>query len=167
MALWLFVGCGYHLSQMPSAGQAPVTVDLPTFENDTFEPGIELTLAAALRREFSRAGPLRGVDDAATADYTLRGRILSVTTGSRTLTPGVRAIEFTVTVRLEAVLLRNADGRRLRLDPLSQLASEVYLASFDLEISRKNREEALRRITALLADRLYDDVDRLTSETGN
>ncbi|MFP6640253.1 MAG: LptE family protein [Myxococcota bacterium] len=167
MALWLGVGCGYHLSQMPSPGQAPVTVDLPTFENDTFEPGIELTLAAALRREFSRAGPLRGVDDAATADYTLRGRILSVATGSRTLTPGVRAIEFTVTVRLEAVLLRNADGRRLRLDPLSQFASEVYLASFDLEISRKNRDEALRRITALLADRLYDDVDRLTSETGN
>lgn len=167
MLLWFAAGCGYQLSQVPSAGQAPVTVDLPTFENDTLEPGIEMVLGAALRREFSRAGRTRWVDDSATASYTLRGRILSVNTASRTLTQGVRAIEFTVTVRLEAVLLRNADGRKLRLDSLSKSAEEIYLASFDLGISRKNRNEALRQIAALLADRLYADVDRLTAEAGN
>lgn len=167
VVLWLGVGCGYQFSQMPRAGRAPVTVDLPTFENDTFEPGIELALGAALRREFARAGPIRGVDDSANADYTLRGQVTSVDTASRTLTPGVRAIEFTVTVRLEAVLVRNSDGRRLRLDRLSTSAREVYLASFDLEVSRKNREEALRQITALLADRIYDDVDRWVAEAPN
>ncbi|MCH2186574.1 hypothetical protein MK280_11955, partial [Myxococcota bacterium] len=77
-----------------------------------------------------------------------------------------RAIEFTVVVRIDPVLVRNSDGQKLKLDRLSRSAREVYLASFDLEVSRKNREEALRRIAAVLADRIYDDVEVLTTGAG-
>ena len=144
-----------------------MTLDVTTFENDTLEPGIELMLGSALRSEFARPGLVRGVGKAASPDYTLEGQVESVTTSSRTLTTQIRAIEFTVVVRIEPVLVRNADGRKLKLDRLSRSADEVYLASFDLEISRKNREEALRRIAAVLADRIYDDVEILTAGAGS
>lgn len=144
-----------------------MTIDVTTFENDTLEPGIELMLGSALRNEFARPGLVRGVVKAASPDYTLEGQVRSVTTTSRTLTTQIRAIEFTVVVRIEPVLVRNADGQKLKLDRLSRSADEVYLASFDLEISRKNREEALRRIAAVLADRIYDDVEVLTAGAGS
>lgn len=144
-----------------------MTLDVTTFENDSLQPGIELMLGSALRSEFARPGLVRGVVKAASPDYTLEGQVKSVTTSSRTLTPQIRAIEFTVVVRIEPVLVRNADGEKLKLDRLSRSADEVYLASFDLEISRKNREEALRRIAAVLADRIYDDVEVLTAGAGS
>jgi hypothetical protein len=167
LILGLGVGCGYRLSNSLKEGQKPVTIDVTTFENDTLEPGIELMLGSALRNEFARPGLVRGVVKAASPDYTLEGQVRSVTTTSRTLTTQIRAIEFTVVVRIEPVLVRNADGQKLKLDRLSRSADEVYLASFDLEISRKNREEALRRIAAVLADRIYDDVEVLTAGAGS
>jgi hypothetical protein len=167
LIIGLGLGCGYRLSNSLKEGQKPVTLDVTTFENDTLEPGIELMLGSALRSEFARPGLVRGVVKAASPDYTLEGQVKSVTTSSRTLTTQIRAIEFTVVVRIEPVLVRNADGRKLKLDRLSRSADEVYLASFDLEISRKNREEALRRIAAVLADRIYDDVEVLTAGAGS
>ena len=144
-----------------------MTIDVMTFQNDTLEPGIELMLGSALRSEFARPGRFRSVGKSASPDYTLMGSVKSVSTSSRTLTTQIRAIEFTVVVRIDPVLVRNADGQKLRLDRLSRSADEVYLASFDLEISRKNREEALRRIAAVLADRIYDDVEVLTDGAGS
>jgi hypothetical protein len=167
LILGLGAGCGYRLSNSLKEGQKPVTLDVTTFENDSLQPGIELMLGSALRSEFARPGLVRGVVKAASPDYTLEGQVKSVTTSSRTLTPQIRAIEFTVVVRIEPVLVRNADGEKLKLDRLSRSADEVYLASFDLEISRKNREEALRRIAAVLADRIYDDVEVLTAGAGS
>ena len=54
-------------------------------------------------------------------------------------------------------------GKRLKLDRFSLSESEIYLASADVQIGRKNRDEALRRLSALLADRIYDEIDLLTS----
>ncbi len=138
-----------------------------TFENDTLEPGIEFMLGSALLSEFARPGRVRVVEKSASPDYTLKGSVKSVRTSSRTLTTQIRAIEFTVVVGIDPVLVRNEDGRKLKLDRLSRSADEVYLASFNLEISRKNREEALRRIAAVLADRIYDDVEVLTAGAGS
>ena len=140
-----------------------MTIAITTFENDTLEPGIELMLGSALISEFARPGRVRGVENSSSPDYTLKGSVKAVNTASRTLTTNIRAIEFTISVRIDPVLVRNSDGRTLKLDRLSRSADEVYLASFNLEISRKNREEALRRITAVLADRIYDDVEVLTA----
>lgn len=144
-----------------------MTIAISTFENDSLEPGIELMLGNALINEFARPGRVQGTEKSADPDYTLTGSIKAVSTSSRTLTTNIRAIEFTVVVRIDPVLVRNSDGKKLKLDRLSRSADEVYLASFNQEISRKNREEALRRIAAVLADRIYDDVEVLTDGAGS
>ncbi len=164
LVLGLSVSCGYRLSGLPRPGEAPKTIAVSTFENSSFEPGIELMLGSAVRRQFSRPGVVEEVNQSVSPEYLLSGRVLGVRTASRTLTQKIQAIEFTVTVTIVPVLTRDSDGKTFKFDRLARSASEVYLASFDLEVSRKNREEALRQITAVLASRIYDEVVFLTAE---
>lgn len=160
IAVWLILcfvasGCGYQLA----GGQAPPSpVIVDTLDNDSLEPGIEIVLASALRRELASSPSFRLVDRGGDA-YRVAGTVTAVDTLGRTFTPGVRALEFTVTVRL-SLDVRGPGGAGLPFDRFASEASEIYLASTDIEISRKNREEALRRVSALLARRIHDELAR-------
>ena len=46
----------------------------------------------------------------------------------------------------------------IEIDLPSLRETEIYLASADLEAGRKNRDEALRRISGLIAARVYDAI---------
>ncbi len=162
LAIFVASGCGYRLAHSPGPD---VPVRVSTLTNDTLEPGVELMLASALRREIDRTGGLRLVERATTSGYQVGGRVLRVETVSRTFTPGVRALEYTVTVQLE-LRVTGPGGRRVAIDPFAQRASEIYLASTDVQISRKNRDEALRRVAALLADRIRLEIERLDGGEG-
>lgn len=156
-------GCGYRLAE----GDAPrVPIAVETLTNDTREPGVELTVASAMRREFGRAGRLRLVDQPVASGYAIQGRIAAVDTVGRTFTPGVRALEYTVSMRLDLVV-SGPGGRPVAIDPFATTATEIYLASTDIEISRKNRAEALRRLSALLAARIRGELQRnLAAQAG-
>jgi hypothetical protein len=164
LALMLSSGCAYRLAE----GDAPrVPIAVETLTNDTLEPGVELTVAAALRREFGRAGRLRLVEQPVASGYAIQGRIAAVDTVGRTFTPGVRALEYTVSMRLD-LIVSGPGGRPVAIDPFATTASEIYLASTDVEISRKNRAEALRRLSALLAARIRGELLRnLASQAGS
>ncbi|MCH2184943.1 LPS assembly lipoprotein LptE [Myxococcota bacterium] len=158
-SLPLWGGCGYRLA---AAGSDTVAVRVNTLTNDSIEPGIGLTLAAALRRETERTPGFRLVESAGVPAYTVSGRVRSVDTFGRTFTPSIIAIEYTVTIQLD-VILRGPGQELLKVDPFAQQASEIYLASADLQISQKNREEALRRVSMLLADRLLAEIQRIAA----
>jgi hypothetical protein len=115
----------------------------------------------ALRRAFLRARRMRLIEESSAADLMISGRVLPISTLSRTFTPGVRALEYTVVLRLELDVYSPA-GKRFDLDRFSLSESEIYLASADVQISHKNRAEALRRLSGLLADRIYDEIELLT-----
>jgi len=149
-------GCGYRLA---GASGDPVPVSVGTLTNDTAEPGVELVLGAALRRELERAGGFRLVERAVPAAYAVRGRVTGVETLGRTFTPGVRALEYTLTVHLELAVTAPG-GRPVPLDPFAMRAVDVYFASTDVEIGRKNRDEALRRLAAMLAARIRRELER-------
>jgi hypothetical protein len=149
-----FLGCAYEL-----VGSAAVErrVSLRTLANDTLEPGVELMVSDALRYELTRSGHFRLVEDPAVADVTIAGRVRALQTTSRSFSAAVRAVEYSVAMHLE-LDVSSRDGTRVQIDPNSLSESEIYLASADLEVSRKNREEALRRLAALLAARIYDEL---------
>ena len=157
--LLLCGGCGYRLA---AVGPATVAVRVDTLINESIEPGIGLTLAAALRRETERTAGFRLVESARVPAYTVSGRVRSVDTFGRTFTPGIIAIEYTVTIQLD-VILRGPSQELLKVDRFAQQASEIYLASADLQISQKNREEALRRVSMILADRLLAEIQRVVA----
>ena len=61
---------------------------LPTLRNDSYEPGVELLVADALRREFLRRGAFQLTDDPAAADLVVSGSVLPIQTSSTQLLIG-------------------------------------------------------------------------------
>jgi hypothetical protein len=147
--------CGYTLVDYQTPPEGLTSVSIRTFSNDSYEPGIELVVADALRREFLRRGALSVLNDPAAADLVLSGSVDSVRTQSRTFSSVALALEWDVTLVLNIVAtLRN--GTLVPVDILALEETERYLASADIEATRKNREEALRRLSAVLAARIHD-----------
>lgn len=147
--------CGYRFVRHQAEPGANRRVAIRALRNDSFEPGLESLVNEALRREFLRRGALRIVDDPDQADLVIGGSVLPVTWSSRAFSSVNFAIEYEVTLRLRLEVTRPG-GEALRIDPTALAESELYLASADVEVARKNREEALRRVASTLAGRVHD-----------
>jgi hypothetical protein len=147
--------CGYTLIDYQNPPEGLNSVSIQTFSNDSYEPGIELVVADALRREFMRRGALSLRNDPAAADLVLSGRIDRVLTRGRTFSSVALALEYDVTLNLDIVATLR-DGSVIPVEKRAMRESERYLASADVEATRKNREEALRKLAAVLAVRTHD-----------
>ena len=147
-------GCGYRLLH----ADPQTTISIVTLANDSVEPGIEMVVTRALRQEFLRRGAPRLVSDPAGADVVIQGRVLPVSTRVTSFDSVALAAEYQVELQLELEVVHEG-GRTAALDASELRESELYLASADLEATRKNREEALRRIADVLAGRIHDALD--------
>lgn len=152
-------GCGYRFVHYQRAGDESRRISVVTLQNDSQEAGVELLVSQALRHEILRRGGLELVSDPQNAHFALRGRVLPVQTRSRSFTGAVLAREYEVTLRLELRIDSGAaDARSMGREEFA--ASEIYLASADAAVLRKNRREALRYLSGLLALRVHDSIDR-------
>ena len=159
------LACGYTIERSHGAlsSDAP-RLSIETLDNDSKEPGLERMVSEALRREWSRRGHFRVVHDPAKADWVLEGRVLPLRITTRTLSSVVLALEQTVTLQLELDLVERGEAGspsvRRRLPGSLLVESEIFFASADIEATRKNRTEALRRVADLVAERAADVVLR-------
>lgn len=149
--------CGYQLLDYARPESGTRRVALPTLRNDSYEPGVELLVADALRREFLRRGAFQLTDDPAAADLVVSGSVLPIQTSSTSFSSVVLALEYQVSLALE-LHAKRADGTEIPLDSRSLRETERYLASADVGALRLNREEALRRLAGVLAGRVHDAV---------
>ena len=151
------LGCGYTLVGYDAGLGDFGTVAIQTPANDSFEPGVEYLVADALRREFLRRGAVRVVDDPGAADLVLGGSVRDVRTSGRSFSSVIFTVEYELelTLDLEA---RRSDGTPLPIGPRSLREAEYYLASADVEATRKNRSEAIRRLTKVLAQRVHESL---------
>ena len=78
-------------------------------------------------------------------------------TRSRSFSSVQFALEYEIRLRIEVEVTR-PDGTVVPVDQGSFVESEIYFASADLEATRKNRTEALRRVADLVAERTADAV---------
>jgi hypothetical protein len=85
----------------------------------------------------------------------LAGRVLPVATAGRSFSSVLLALEYQVTLSIDLKATRR-DGTPVPIDPSALAETELYVASADPEAARRNREEALRRISTLLAGRVHD-----------
>jgi hypothetical protein len=150
-------GCGYSLVRYGGSLGDVRTVSIGTPRNVSFEPGIEYVVADALRREFLRRGATRLVDEPAQADLVLSGRVVTVATRARSFSSVVLTLEYEITLALD-IVARRRDGSSVPLEFRALRESERYLASADIEATRKNRQEALHRISTVLAGRIHDSL---------
>lgn len=163
LAAFAVGGCsGYQVVRTDSALGPVRRVAVQTLENHSFEPGIEVMVSDALRREFQRGGGVVVVADPAQADLVLSGTVLDLVTSARSFSAVAFGLEYQVELRL-ALTARRADGNVMVLDANTLHDWELYLTSADVEAERKNRDEALRRIASVLAERTREFVsDRLS-----
>jgi hypothetical protein len=151
-ALW---GCGYKLVRYGDGLGEVDSVAIETLANESYEPGVETIVAEAFRREFLRRGAVRLTDDVGGADLVLSGRVLPIETVGLSYSSIVLAIEYQLTLSV-AIQATRGDGTPVPIDPRALRESERYLVSGDLEATRTNREEALRRVAGVLAERVHD-----------
>jgi hypothetical protein len=148
-------GCGYSFVRYHGSLGDVRRVAITTLKNDSYDAGLNTVVTDALVREFSRRGALVVVDDPSQADLVIGGRVLPLRTGGRSFTSVLLTLEYQVTLSLDLEVKRR-DGSLVKIDPTAQTESELFTASADLEATRKNRDEALRRLSALLAGRVHD-----------
>ena len=148
-------GCGYRL--LRQADGRDVTVSVVTLDNDSVEPGVELTVTRAIRQEFLRRAAPRLVSDPSSADWVIRGRVRPLDVRPNSFDTVSLALEYRVELTLE-LEVADSEGRPMSIDPTALEESELYLASADAEAARKNRDEALRRIADVLAGRIHDAI---------
>src|SRR5690606_25366716 len=158
-------GCaGYRVVGGQGSGLGDVQrIAVEPLLNRSYEPGIERMVTDALVREFQRRGNATVVRNPAGADLVLSGLVRPLVTRSRSFSSVELALEYEVELSVE-LSARRPDGTAVDIDRSVLRDWELYLASADVEVERKNREEALRRLSQLLATRVHDALsERLTT----
>jgi hypothetical protein len=152
-------GCfaGYEIVHYKDALGDVRTIAVKGLANETFEPGVEAIVSDAIVGEFIRRGALDVVDDGASADLVVDGAVEDILIQSRTFSSIQFALEYAVTLKLRLEVKRR-DGTKVDLDDRVLQESELYFASADVETMRKNREEAVRRVSMIIAGRLHDSL---------
>ena len=114
-------------------------------------------LAICLGYVHSRARGATLVSDPEQADLVLEGSVQELRVSARSFSSIAFALEYSVEMRLH-LFARRSDGTQVRIDPSALREVELYLTSADVEAEHKNRDEALRRLAALLASRVHESL---------
>lgn len=169
--------CGYHSTLGPGpraddgrggstrAGGERARVTVVALRSDSPEPWLDRIVTDALRREVGGRARLALIEDPSSAALQLSGRIRPLDITSRSFSSFVAALEYSLTLALD-LEVRLANGDVVKLDPAMLSETDSYLASPDIEVTRTNRLEALRRMSDLLATRVADAIELLDQPTG-
>ena len=152
------LGCAsYHVVHASEGFGDVHRVAVRTLANSSFEPGLDLMVTEALRRELRRRGGVELVSDPAHADLVLAGRVLELQVNARSFSSIAFALEYQIEMRL-FLEARRTDGSLVALEPSALNDVEFYLTSADVEAERRNRDEALRRLASVMAERVGDSL---------
>ena len=151
----LGAACGYQWAGRPQASGPRPRVAIEPLRNDSFEPGVDSVVTDALRREFQRRRGIELVRDPELADLVLAGSVLPIRSRADSVTSVDFAIEYELTMRLDLSVTRTGE-EPVALDQRTLQKTEFYFASSDVEVQRKNRQEALRRVASAIAGRVHD-----------
>ena len=172
------VACGYHSTLGPrpdtpaasdqrgaagpgrKPGRERARVTVVALRSDSPEPWLDRIVTDALRREVGGRARLALTEDPSSAALQLRGRIRPLEIVSRSFSSFVAALEYSLTLALD-LEVRLANGDVVKLDSAMLSETDSYLASPDIEVTRTNRLEALRRMSDLLATRVADAIELL------
>ncbi len=153
--IFLSTGCGYHFQgeamNLPSDVRS---LAIPLFSNRTPQTGIESEITRALVDKFISAKRL-SISKQDSADALLTGAVKSFFTTSVTVTGGTQVTTgYRATLTVEVLFQRQRDGKILWKDELSEWWN--YSVVSDLALSEKNKKDAIRQISLLLAAKIHE-----------
>jgi hypothetical protein len=156
----LLCACGYRaLDGRGVLGDGVRTIELRAFENTSREPGLEQLIGDALVEEFGRRAWLTPELQGAVAnpDLILRGVLHSATVRSTSYSSGALALEERIELRFDVDVRRGGTNELVYQHPDFR-ATEVFLSSADPQVYASNKEQALRRLSSAVAERVHDEL---------
>ena len=159
-----FIGCGYHFR----ADGKPVGIEInsiaiPLVTSSSSEKGFEADFTRMIREEFISHSKV-SIVETEQADMVLTGRISGIETrpltyDSRQYTVGGRVVTHETTssrrlkIRLDISLIERATGKTIWYDAMEEDA--LFNVETDPLVTQYNQQQALIRISRLLAKRIY------------
>ena len=153
-------GCGYHaLGGRGFFGEDVRTIELVAFDNQSREPGLPHLIAEAMSEEFARRGWLdpKSEGEVGSPDLVMHGVVHSALVHSSSYSKGALVLEETIDVVCDISVKRVSNGQILLQHP-DLREHEVFLASADPQVYLSNKEQALRRMSAEIAQRVQDEL---------
>ena len=147
--LW---ACGYQLVGRETHLPPGVTsIAIPTFANQTYEPGIEVPFTQAFLTEFIRDRRVK-VLDKREADSVLEGTIKSFTFQSVSYDQAGLVSEYQTTVVVDLTLKRQSGEILWKENDLSE--RRWFRTSSAVLLNEDNKTTAIRETGALVAERI-------------
>jgi outer membrane lipopolysaccharide assembly protein LptE/RlpB len=148
----MLLGCGYQLVGKETHLPPGITsLSIPTFVNQTFEPGIEVPFTQGFLREFIQDRRVKMVERDE-ADSVLEGVIKSFQIYSVSYDRSGTALEYQTTVIID-LTLKKKNGEILWVErDLSD--SRVYRTSTNILVSESNRTDAIQLLARFMAERV-------------
>jgi outer membrane lipopolysaccharide assembly protein LptE/RlpB len=153
-----FSGCGYHFPGTGTGLPPDVrTVAIPIFANRTLQTGVETEMAPALSARFISAARFE-VTDRASADALLTGAVKSIDNYPVAVSGGTvqSATQYRLTMVVEMTFSRPRDGKVFWKGEVSDW--RIYSVDSSLAATENNKQEAIRQISALLAEKAYSII---------
>jgi len=152
LCLFLVWGCGYQMTGSKTHLPPGISsIAIPTFVNQTFEPGIEIQFTRAFLNDFITDRRVNVVDRAQ-ADSVLEGTIKTFRIGSVAYDAEGFVSEYRTTVVVDLTLKRR-DGEILwKENNLSE--SRWFRTSSGVLLNEGIKSAAIQNIGALVAERV-------------
>ena len=149
------IACGYRpLIANESLGSA---IEIRLLDNLSTEPGVEKLVAEALVEEFLRRGSLVPNYAPGSGDLVLDGRIRRVSAARVAYSSVALALEDQIELVLDVSVLRANTGEVLWART-GWSRAESFTTSADPNVYESNKLQALRRISAGVANRIHDEL---------
>ncbi|MBM4306531.1 MAG: hypothetical protein FJ123_07325 [Deltaproteobacteria bacterium] len=148
----MLLGCGYQMVGKETHLPPGITsLSIPTFVNQTFEPGIEAPFTQGFLREFIQDRRVKVVGRNE-ADSVLEGVIKSFQIYSVSYDRSGVALEYQTTVIID-LTLKKKTGEILWVEKdLSD--SRVYRTSANILVSESNKAAAIQSLARFMAERI-------------
>ena len=152
LCMMLFTGCGYQMVGKETHLPPGLTsIAIPTFLNQTLEPGIEVPLTQGFLREFINDRRVRVVDRRE-ADSVLEGVIKSFDIYSVSYDRSGIALEYQTTVVIDLTLKKQTGEILWKEQDFSE--TRWYRSSMSALISESNKAAAIQQIGRFMAERI-------------
>ena len=151
----LLSSCGYHMRGKETNLPLEVhSVAIPIFGNRTIETGIESVMTEGLVEKFVSSRRLP-VTTQSLADALLTGTVTTFTTYPVAVTSSNQfSTEYRATVTIEFTFKDQKNGKVLFRDVMSDWRN--YPVVQDLNATEQFKRQAIRQISVLLAERVYE-----------
>jgi outer membrane lipopolysaccharide assembly protein LptE/RlpB len=148
----LLSGCGYQMvGKETHVPPGLNSIAIPTFKNQTFEPGIEVQLTQGFLKEFIQDRRVKVVGRSE-ADSILEGVVKSLNIYSVSYDQSGLVLEYQTNVVLDLTLKKRSGEVLWTVENLSE--TRWYKASSNVLVSESNRTAAIEQLGRFVAERI-------------